>query len=59
MTRETVDKLIVLATSFALFLGAAAALPMERGTGRTLVLGGCTAALLAIAVRQSVRKRKK
>lgn len=59
MTRETADKLIVLATSFALFLGGVAALSMERGHARTLVLACCAAGLLAIAARQTIRKRKK
>lgn len=59
MKRKEREKLLVLATSFALFVGGVAALSMEHGTGRTLLLGGVLAALAAIAARQTIKNRNR
>jgi len=55
MRTKTRDKIIVLAVSFGLFLGGVAALGMERGGPRTILLGACMAGLLGMALRQTWR----
>ena len=48
-----------MGVSFALFLGGAAALQMERGTTRTVILALVFAGLLTIAGLQTARHLKK
>ncbi len=59
MSTETRDKIVVLAGSFGLFLGGVAALGMERGRTRTILLAACMAGLLGMALRQTLRLRKR
>lgn len=53
------EKIVVLGTSFALFLGGAAALSLERGGTRTCLLALSLTGLLAIAAVQTVRNLRK
>ena len=48
-----------MGVSFALFLGGAAALQLERGTARTVILTVVFAGLLTIAGLQTARHLKK
>mgnify|MGYP001542968133 CR=1 FL=1 len=57
MRQSAKEKIVVLAVSFALFVGGA--LSMDRGAGRTVVLACVVLALLAVAVRQTVLKNGK
>ena len=58
--KKTTGKLVVMGVSFALFLGGAAALQMERrGTTRTVILALVFAGLLTIAGLQTARHLKK
>lgn len=50
---------MVLAVSFALFVGGVSALSMDRGSGRTAILTVAILGLLSIAVRQTIRNSKK
>lgn len=59
MMTKTKEKIVVLGVSFALFLGGVWAIWMERGALRTAILAAAFAGLLAIALRQSLNKRKK
>lgn len=52
-------KATVLLVSFALFVGGVLALQLERGGVRTTLLVLVFASLGAVAVRQTIRKRKK
>lgn len=56
--KKTTGKLVVMGVSFALFLGGAAALQMERGTTRTGILALVFAGLLTIAGVQTLRHLK-
>ena len=56
--RKTTEKIAVMAVSFGLFLGGVAALSMERGGGRTLMLTGIVSALVVIAIVQTLRRMK-
>lgn len=56
---KTKEKIVVLGVSFALFLGGVAAIWMERGVLRTSILAVVFAGLAAIALRQTLNKRKK
>lgn len=47
-----------MGVSFALFLGGVAALQMERGTARTVILALVFAGLLTIAGVQTARRLK-
>lgn len=58
MKQSAKEKIVVLAVSFALFVGGVLALSMDRG-GRTVVLACVVLALLAVAVRQTVLKNGK
>lgn len=53
------QKIAVLGTSFALFLLGVAALSLERGAARTAMLAAALAGLLAVALVQTLRKRRK
>lgn len=59
MKRKTKDKLWVLAAAFAAFAGGVLALQLDRGGPRTLALSLCFAALIALALRQSLKHRDK
>lgn len=59
MKGGTNEKLWVLGVSFALFLGGVAALSMERGPARTGILAVVFTGLLAIALRQTLKRMKK
>lgn len=59
MKRSAKEKIIVLSTSFVLFIVGVMALSMDRGNGRTIVLVFIMLALLAIAARQTIRNLKK
>lgn len=59
MKRDAQEKIVVLLVSFALFMGGVLALSMDRGDGRTIVIVLVVLALLAIAVRQTIRILKK
>ena len=59
MGRDTTKKLWVLGVSFALFLGGAGALQLERGTVRIVILTVVFAGLLTIAGLQTARHLKK
>lgn len=59
MMTKTKEKIVVLVVSFALFLGGVSAIWMERGALRTAILTAVFAGLLAIALRQTLAKRKK
>ena len=62
--KKTTGKLVVMGVSFALgegwglFLGGAAALQVERGTTRTVILALVFAGLLTIAGVQTLRHLK-
>lgn len=57
--KKTTGKIVVMGVSFALFLGGAAALQLERGTARTVILTVVFAGLLMIAGLQTARHLKK
>lgn len=57
--RDSRDKLLVLGMSFVFFVGGVLSLQMERGPVRTALVALCTAALLAVALRQTVRRLRK
>lgn len=59
MERVKREKLIVFCLSFAGFVCGVAALSMDRGPVRTAVLAGCFALLLALAVRQTLKRLNK
>lgn len=59
MKQGAKEKIVVLVVSFVLFMGGVFALSMDRGDGRTIVITLVVVALLAIAVRQTVRNQKK
>ena len=59
MRQSAKEKIVVLAVSFALFVGGVLALSMDRGAGRTVVLACVVLALLAVAVRHTVLKNGK
>ena len=59
MKQSAKEKIVVLAVSFALFVGGVLALSMDRGAGRTVVLTCVVLALLAVAVRQTILKNRK
>lgn len=59
MKTGTKEKVVVLAVSFALFVGGVSALSMDRGSGRTAILTVAILGLLSIAVRQTIRNSKK
>ena len=54
MRQSAKEKIVVLAVSFALFVGGVLALSMDRGAGRTVVL-----ACDVLAVRQTVLENGK
>lgn len=58
---RTTEDIMVLIVAFVLFAGGVYALSMDRGDGRTLVLGGVVVAMLCLAVRQTFKRmgRKK
>lgn len=53
------EKIGVLAASFVLFLGGVFAIGMDRGPARTAVLAVSFAGLIAMALRQSLRRKRK
>ncbi len=57
--KKTTGKIVVMGVSFALFLGGVAALQLERGTVRTVILTVVFAGLLTIAGLQTARHLKK
>lgn len=59
MKQSAKEKIVVLAVSFALFVGGVLALSMDRGEGRTIILTCVVLALLAVAVRQTILKNRK
>ncbi|WP_295937725.1 hypothetical protein [uncultured Alistipes sp.] len=59
MKQGVKEKIVVMAISFALFIGGVLALSMDRGDGRTIVLACIVLALLCIAARQTVLRLKK
>ena len=59
MKQSAKEKIVVLAVSFALFVGGVLALSMDRGEGRTIILAFVVLALLAVAVRQTILKNGK
>ena len=59
MKQGAKEKIVVLAISFVLFIGGVLALSMERGGGRTTILTCIVLALLAVAVRQTIRANRK
>ena len=59
MRQSAKEKIVVLAVSFALFVGGVLALSMDRGEGRTVVLALVVLSLLAVAVRQTVLENGK
>lgn len=59
MNGKTGERAVVLAVSFALFMAGVAALSMDRGTCRTLLLRGALAGLAVVAVRQTLEIRKR
>lgn len=59
MKQSAKEKIVVLAVSFALFVGGVLALSMDRGEGRTIILAFVVLALLAVAVRQTILKNRK
>lgn len=59
MKQSAKEKIVVLAVSFVLFAGGVLALSMDRGQGRTILLACIVSALLAIAARQTFRKKRK
>ena len=59
MRQSAKEKIVVLAVSFALFVGGVLALSMDRGAERTVVLTCVVLALLAVAVWQTVLKNGK
>ena len=59
MRQSAKEKIVVLAVSFALLVGAVLALSMDPGEGRKVVPTCVVLALLAVAVRQTVLKNGK
>lgn len=57
--KETTDRILTLAISFVFFVCGVFALHLGRGPVRSGALTLCFAALIAIAVRQTVRRMKK
>lgn len=57
--KKSTGKIMVMGVSFALFLGGVAALQMERGTARTVILALVFAGLLTIAGVQTAFRLKK
>lgn len=53
------EKIVILAVSFALFMGGVFALWMDRSDARTITLALIVAGMLAIAVRQTIMRLKK
>lgn len=58
MDRKTKGKLAILGSSFALFLAGVAALSMERGVARTVVLAAVFAGLAGMAAWVTARRMK-
>lgn len=59
MKQTAKGKIVVLAVSFAVFIGGVMALSLDRGPLRCVLLVCCVAVLLGIAARQTlVRLRK-
>lgn len=56
---EKGEKLVVMLTAFAVFMCGVFALSMDRGQTRTIVLACVVASMLALAIRQSVKRLKK
>ena len=56
--KKSTGTIVVMGVSFALFLGGVAALQMERGTARTVILALVFAGLLTIAGVQTACRLK-
>lgn len=56
--KKTTGKIVVMGASFVLFLGGVAALQLEQGTARTVILTVVFAGLLIIAGAQTLRHLK-
>ena len=57
--KTATGKIVVMGGSFALFLGGVAALSMDRGTARTVIIAVVFVGLLTIAGVQTARRMKR